>query len=178
MADDINSGNSKKSSRDLISFSQIAATLPEMTMRLPKAAKAVWHLRTVSAEKEVSLGDYFLKTVKKYPDNRVLFYNDINWTYTEFNHWINRLGIYFLSLGFKKGDTAAVFLENRPEVLAISMALAKIGCVAALVNSSQRNKPLMHSIHLAKPKLVLVGAELIDSYLEVKDVKLFILHFF
>lgn len=169
MADETNSENSKKFSRDLISFSQILSALPKMTSRLPKAVKAVWHLKTVKADTFVSVGDYFLRTVKKHPDNRVLFYNDINWTYTEFNHWVNRLGIYFLSLGFKKGDTAAIFLENRPEVLAVSMALAKIGCVAALVNSSQRNKPLMHSIHLAKPKLVLVGAELIDSYLEVKD---------
>lgn len=169
MADETNSEFSKKSSRELISLSQILSTLPKMAARLPKAGKAVWHLRAVTAETEVSIGDYFLKTVKKYPDNRVLFYNDINWTYTEFNHWINRISIYFLSLGFKKGDTAAIFLENRPEVLAISMALAKIGCVAALVNSSQKNKPLMHSIHLAKPKLVLVGAELMDSYIEIQD---------
>ncbi len=169
MADDVTSESSQKSSRELITFSQMMSAMPDMARGFPKAIQAIRILRTVKADSEVSLGDYFLKTVNKYPNNRVLFYNDINWTYTEFNHWINRLGIHFLSLGFKKGDTAAIFVENRPEVLAVSMALAKIGCVAALINSSQRKKPLIHSIHLAKPKLVLVGAELMDSYLEIKD---------
>ena len=155
--------------RSEITLSQFVSVIPKMLPRFPKAIKAVWLLKTIKSDKEISLSDFFLKSVQKHPDNIVLFYNDINWTYNEFNQWINRLSIYFLSLGFKKGDTAVVFLENRPEVLAISMALAKIGCVASLINSSQRKKPLIHSIHLSNPKLILIGAELMESYLEIKD---------
>jgi citronellyl-CoA synthetase len=155
--------------REVISVPQFLKALPGAYKRSPKALKAVWYLRTIKADTEISLTDIFLKTVKKYPDNRALCYNDNHWTYKEFNEWINRLAIYFQSLGFTKGDVAVVFLENRPEVLAISMALAKIGCVASLLNSSQKNKPLIHSINLSKPKVILVGAELIDSYLEIQD---------
>jgi citronellyl-CoA synthetase len=155
--------------REVISFPQFLSALPATIKRFPQILKAVWYLRTVKAETEVSLTDFFLKTVKKHPDNRAVSYNDNHWTYKEFNEWINRLAIYFQSLGFKKGDVAVVFLENRPEVLAISMALAKIGCVAALLNSSQRKKPLIHSINLSNPKLILIGAELMESYLEIQD---------
>lgn len=155
--------------REVISFSQLLASIPPIMGGFPKTLKALYHINTVSSDTEVSLGDFFLKTVNKYPSNKVLYYNDKSWTYKEFNDWINRLANYFLSLGFKKGDTAVIHVENRPEVLVLSMALAKIGCVASLLNSSQRNKPLIHSIHLSKPKLILVGAELMDSYLEVQD---------
>jgi citronellyl-CoA synthetase len=155
--------------REVITFPQFMAAMPAAMKRSSKSLEAIWLLRTIKADTEISLTDLFLKTVKKYPDNRVLCYNDNSWTYKEFNQWVNRLAIYFLSFEFKKGDTVVVFLENRPEVLAISMALAKIGCVAALLNSSQRKKPLVHSINLSNPKLILVGAELMESYLEVHD---------
>lgn len=158
-------------SREVISITQMAAAFlsPKMTKGMPKVLRALWHQRTISSDTKVSLGDFFLRTAKKYPNNKVLYYNDKSWTYSEFNHWINKLAHTFLSLGFKKGDVCVVHIENRPEVLAISMALAKIGCVASLLNSSQRNKPLIHSINLSKPKLILIGAELLESYLEVQD---------
>jgi citronellyl-CoA synthetase len=155
--------------REVISFPQLLASIPPIMGGLPKTLKALYHINTISSDTEVSLGDFFLKTVQKYPNNKLLYNNDNSWTYKEFNEWINRLANYLLSLGFKKGDTAVIHLENRPEVLALSMALAKIGGVASLLNSSQRNKPLIHSIHLSKPKLVLVGAELMDSYIEIQD---------
>ncbi len=170
MSDDNSSADFAPTSfREEISFSQMMSAMPPILKRIPKVLQAIRYLRKFSSDTEISLGDIFLKTVKKYPNNKVLFYNENSWTYAEFNQWVNRLAIYFLSFGFKKGDVAVVFMENRPEVLAISMALAKIGGVAALLNSSQRNNALIHSIHLSNPKLVLVGAELMNSYLEIQN---------
>ncbi len=59
----------------------------------------------------------------------------------------------------KKGDVITVMIENRPELVATVIALAKIGVTAALVNTSQVGKVLAHSINLVKPIAVIVGEE-------------------
>ena len=160
--------------RETIPFYKLyKSVMWDMLLKFPKPQisliKAVVNLNKIKSDSKVSISDYFLKTVKKYPNNVVLYHQDEKWTYKEFNEWINRLANYFLSLGFKKGDVAVVFLDNRPEVLAFKMALAKIGCVASLINYSQRKQPLVHSINLSKPKLILVGSELMDNYSEIHD---------
>ena len=50
-------------------------------------------------------------------------------------------------------------IENRPELVATVIALAKIGVTAALVNTSQVGKVLAHSINLVNPIAVIVGEE-------------------
>ena len=159
---------STKSNRKAISVMEFIGALPRFYLRVPKLFKAAMIVKGATNDKETSLTNFFLKSVKKFPNNTILYYYDKNWTYKEFNEWVNRLSNYFISLGFKKGDTAVISLENRPEVIAIALALAKIGCIASNVNSAQRNKPLIHSINLSKPKLILVGAEQMESYLEIE----------
>lgn len=60
-------------------------------------------------------------------------------------------------------------LENRPELLAVSMAMAKIGSIAALINTAQRQQTLVHSFKLVKPKLILIGTEFSEPFLQIKS---------
>jgi acyl-coenzyme A synthetase/AMP-(fatty) acid ligase len=60
----------------------------------------------------------------------------------------------------KKGDCVALFLENKPEYVATWIGLSKIGVISALINTNLQNQPLLHSIQLAKPKIVLYGSSL------------------
>lgn len=50
-------------------------------------------------------------------------------------------------------------IENRSELVATVIALAKIGVTSALVNTSQTGKVLAHSINLVKPVAIIVGEE-------------------
>jgi citronellyl-CoA synthetase len=50
-------------------------------------------------------------------------------------------------------------VENRPELIATIVALAKIGVTIALVNTSQVGKILAHSINLVNPIAVIAGEE-------------------
>jgi citronellyl-CoA synthetase len=159
----------KDYSNKVVTIPELISKLPAVTKDLPKILQALKYNYTVKPNTEISVGEVFNKTLKKYPNNKVLLYNNHSWTYKEFDLWVNRLANNFLNQGFHKGDVVAVLLENRPEILAVSMALAKIGCVAALLNNAQRNQPLKHSIHLAKPRLMLVGEELVEHYLEIQD---------
>ncbi|MCB0510984.1 MAG: AMP-binding protein, partial [Bacteroidetes bacterium] len=148
---------------------EIIGKLPSVIKDLPKIGKAVIYNFTTNVESEVSIGNIFEETVQKFPKQPCIYYLDRKWTYQEFDEWCNRLANHFVAIGIKKGDVVAVLLENRPELLAVSMALSKIGGIAALLNTAQRNKPLVHSIHLANPKLLLIDSNLIDSYNEIKN---------
>ena len=59
-------------------------------------------------------------------------------------------------------------IENRPELLVTVIALAKIGVVAALVNTSQTGKVLTHSINLVKPIALIAGEEVCQAISQVK----------
>nr|MBP8111981.1 long-chain-acyl-CoA synthetase [Agitococcus sp.] len=88
--------------------------------------------------------------------------------YLQFNQWANRIAHYFLAQGLKKGDVVAVFTENRPELLAIVSGLAKIGVTSALLNSSQTGKVLTHSINLVKPKMAIIGEEVVAAFNDIR----------
>lgn len=152
-----------------VSLSDLIFKLPGAVKDLPKILTALYYNFTINPQSEISIGEIFNKTVSRYPNRTCILYQDQKWTYREFNNWVNRLSNHFLDIGFKKGDVVAVLVENRPEILAISMAMAKIGGIAALLNTAQKHKPLLHSIHLANPKLILVGSELMDHFLEIRD---------
>lgn len=156
-------------SKKEVTLFDLVGKLPSLVLDTPKFLRALFINYTVYPDTKVSVGEYFEKTVRKFPDNKALLHKDRSWTYKELDNWINRLANQFISMGLQKGDVVAILLENRPEIIAVSMALAKIGCVSSMLNTAQRYQPLKHSIFLSKAKLMLVGEELAAHYLEIKD---------
>ncbi len=69
----------------------------------------------------------------------------------------------------KKGDCVALFMENRPQFVGIWYGLSKLGVITALINTNLKNKVLIHSIEIAKPKIVIYDEELEQTFLQVKD---------
>lgn len=70
------------------------------------------------------------------------------------------MGNYFKQQGYKKGDTVAVYMENRIEYVPLWLGLSKIGLVTALINSNLEDKPLLHSIIAAESKALVYTAQL------------------
>jgi fatty-acyl-CoA synthase len=65
-----------------------------------------------------------------------------------------------LSVGLRSGDAAALIMNNCSEYVAIWLGLTRIGVVVALVNSQLSGDAMVHSIKVASPKAVIVGADL------------------
>eukprot|EP00096_Caligus_rogercresseyi_P012593 TRINITY_DN5325_c0_g1_i1.p1 TRINITY_DN5325_c0_g1~~TRINITY_DN5325_c0_g1_i1.p1 ORF type:complete len:706 (-),score=171.66 TRINITY_DN5325_c0_g1_i1:280-2397(-) len=95
--------------------------------------------------------------------------NDEEWTYERMEKESNCVANYFSGAKLKKGDCVALLMTNRPEFLAITLGLAKIGVIAALVNSHLRQDSLLHAIRAGKAKGLIYGIELQDSVLEIED---------
>jgi citronellyl-CoA synthetase len=109
------------------------------------------------------------KHAKDYPNDAAILFEDIRYTHKEYNEWCNRYANYFRNkVGLKKGDIAVVFMTNRPEIMFAIYGLSKIGVVSSLINTKQRQKPLIHSINIDPGKVFIIGEELIEAFEEVR----------
>jgi len=157
------------SAQTVIRKRNILAKVPSILAGLPSLVKGLKIANTSDKSKAVGLGLCIEKAVNENPDGLAILYQDRQLTYTEFNQWINRLAHYFLGQGIKKGDCIAIMVENRPELLAVVGACAKIGAIAAMLNTAQKGKVLSYSINLVEPKMMVVGQECLEAYQAIRE---------
>ena len=70
----------------------------------------------------------------KFPKKEAVVCADKRLTFAELNARVNQLANAMLAKGFKRGDKAAVIVENRIEPMEIYNALARIGVISVPVN--------------------------------------------
>ena len=152
---------------ELPSFlSALASTL---VRRRRPILRAVQLLGKQKDDDVASLGACLEDTVAKFPDRPALKWEGGELSYREVNTQTNRYAHHFARSGVKKGDVVAVFLDNRPELICAVAAVVKVGAIAAMINTHQRRDVLEHSMKLVRPKLVLVGEELVEAFEEVRE---------
>ena len=123
-----------------------------MIRLLALVLKAQWRNLTVPK--------MFTATANRLPDKVMFYFEDQTWTFRQIEDLSNRMANYFLSLNFTKGDSIAIFMENRPEFVASWLGLAKIGVVPALINYNLKHDSLVHTVQVAKCKAIIYGVEL------------------
>ena len=160
---------SPSSQSDLITLANLLKRIPKIGKKLPHIATGLRQAYLRKGEMPTGLGWAFERATAKNPDGYAVYYEDQKYTYRELNARANQIAHYFLSIGAKKGDVIAVMIENRPELLATVIGLAKIGVVSALVNTSQTGKVLTHSVNLVKPIAIIAGDEILQSIEEIRD---------
>lgn len=117
------------------------------------------------------LSELFEKQAKLYPDKPAIIYSndDSVWTYRELNEYANRVGNYFSSLGLRKGDTVALFMENSPEYMGLLVGFWKIGVTAAFLNYNLRHEGLVHCVRAAKSRALVFSSSLTDVISDVRS---------
>lgn len=160
---------SQTTQHDLIGIADVAAKIPAFISKVPNLLSGLKQAYLRTPNTPAGLGIAFEKAVKRNPEGFALYFEDQKYTYNELNEWANQIGHYYLSLGAKKGDVIAVMIENRSELVATIVGLAKIGVTSALVNTAQVGKVLTHSINLVKPIAVIVGEECRQAVQDVRE---------
>lgn len=122
---------------------------------IPKVLPALAGMALLRPDSRRSLGLLFQETVKKHSERVFLRHHDQTWTYAEANAQCNQMARAFMAMGVKPGDTVGLLSVNRPDTLLAVIACAKLGAVAALLNTNQRGDVQAHSLRLVKPRLVL-----------------------
>ncbi|NXX98572.1 S27A6 protein, partial [Centropus bengalensis] len=125
--------------------------------------------------------DKFVKLAKKQPNKPFLIYEGKVHTYQDVDRRSNKVAHVFLRTGsLKKGDTVALLMGNEPDFIHMWFGLAKLGCVVAFLNSNVRARSLLHCINSCKPKILVVGADLLGTLEEIlpnlgKDVTVWVM---
>lgn len=83
----------------------------------------------------------------------------------------NRVGNYFKSKGYQKGDVIALLMETKCEYSSMWLGLSKIGVVTSLINFNLRQESLLHSLRVVEAKAVIVSSELLESLREILSEK-------
>lgn len=120
--------------------------------------------------RRISLGQQVAARAAEYPDSTALKFEDRQWTWSEFNAQANRYAHYFEQCGIQRHDRVAVNMQNSPEMLFTVVAVAKLGAVSALINTSQTGDVLRHSLNVSEAKLIVVGPEQIEAMNSVPDM--------
>jgi len=125
---------------------------------------------TITPESYNNVALLIEKNALKYPNDPAILFEDNVYTHKEYNEWCNRYANYFREkVGLKKGDVAVVFITNRPEIMFVIYGLAKIGVISSLINTKQRQKPLIHGINIDPGKVFIIGEELIEPFEDVRQ---------
>ena len=152
-----------------ITYKDYVFGLLSLGWRIESFSKAADESKNMTPESNISLGKCLESNAVTFANNTAILYENVSYTYKEFNEEINRYANYFLSLGVKKGEVINVFLENRPELLFIIGAMSKMGTIGSLINTRQRSTTLIHSLKLNPVNIYIIGEELIEPFEKVKS---------
>jgi len=158
-----------RTSNDTITWGMMLRKLPSIAKAIPRVVKGMKAANVKDPTQACGLGWSFEQATLRNPDGPALLQGDVTLSYSEVNQWANRIAHHLIGQGIGKGDVVAVFIENRPELLVTILAVAKVGAISALLNTSQTRDTLVHSVNLVAPAAIIVGEELVPAYLGVRD---------
>jgi len=104
------------------------------------------------------------EAARKFADEPALLSARECLTYRELAQRANRYARWALNAGLAKGEVVCLLMPNRPEYLAIWLGITRVGGVAALLNTNLAGPSLGHSATVARPKHVIVAAELMGAW--------------
>ena len=154
---------------NLISTRQFVKRLPNLLLSLPSLIKGIRMATSTDLTKSVGLALCFEEAVDRNPNGPAVISDGRSISYSEMDRWANRIAHLLMDRGVVKGDSVAILLDNRPELLASVLACAKIGAVSAMLNTAQKGKILAHSINIVKPKCIIAGEECHSGFDKIRD---------
>lgn len=117
----------------------------------------------------LNLGQILKVNARKFPNTIALKDKDRSFTYPEVNKRVNRLSHSLLSLGLKKGDKVAVFLENCIEIVEVYLATAKTGLVIVPINFRLIDKDVQYIADNSDARAFIVHDEFTSTIDSIKQ---------
>jgi acyl-CoA synthetase (AMP-forming)/AMP-acid ligase II len=119
-----------------------------------------------------SLGQRLAVAAETWPDAIAIKYEDRQITWRDLNQLTNQFAHVLADEDIGSDDVVVVDIVNRPEMLIATMAVLKLGAIAALVNTGIRGDALTHSLRLVDPKAIIVGEEQVATLDTIPTVDL------
>jgi len=124
------------------------------------------------AGEEYVLGNMLERVAQKYGERTFFIFEDKTFTYSDVNIASNRVANSLAKMGIKKGDHAAILMENCPEFIYTWFGLAKLGAVEAPFNPFHKGNILEYLINYSDAEILVISSGFIDEIKSVeRDIK-------
>lgn len=105
--------------------------------------------------------DRFLEQTAANPHKLFLVFGNERHTYEQADKRSNKIARALQSqVGYKAGDTVALFMGNEPAFIFTWLALAKLGSPVSLLNHNIRSKSLLHCFNCCKASVLIAASGL------------------
>ncbi|MFX1314567.1 MAG: AMP-binding protein [Promethearchaeota archaeon] len=104
---------------------------------------------------KISLGQYFERQRKKYPNEPMMWFIESWMTYEEAGKAIDSLGTALHNLEIKKGDVIAFLMPNCFQYVISFYAAVKIGAIATGINPTYKPLEVLHHLKLTNAKVLI-----------------------
>ena len=125
---------------------------------------------TQSALEEITVGEFFTRTVSRHPDREACIFSHSGerWTWSQLYQKVDQLAAGLLALGVYKGDRVGIWSPNKPEWVLAQFATARIGAILVNINPAYQRAELQYALVKVGVK-VLITAESFktSNYLEM-----------
>ena len=128
------------------------------------AFRALRRTTLIARHPNRTVRDLFEELAFKYGPRPALLSDREQFTFAELNARANQYARWARAAGIGKGDVVGLLMPNRPEYVAIWLGLAKVGGVAALLNTNLPGPSLAHCINSVGARAVIVDATLMDAF--------------
>lgn len=115
-----------------------------------------------------SLGAELRRAAAQAPDQPFIRMACGEWTYRQCDEESDRLAAGLHSQGVRHGDRVSLMLPNCVELALLWFALAKLGAVAAPLNTSFRGAVLCHAVNLVESRIAIVHDSLHAAWRQVQ----------
>ena len=99
----------------------------------------------------------------RYDNVAVIKHHDGVWTYGQLGVKVSAYASYFGSIGIRKGDTVAIYLEDCPDWIAAFLALLHIGAVAVPIDTFATIEKVNICIQLARTRFLFTKTEFLKK---------------
>lgn len=121
-----------------------------------------------ASKENISVYKKFSNVAATYTQKTAFLYEEEVWTFSDVQHFVNKVANYFKTQGYKKGDCVGLILENCPDYPCIWLGLSKLGVATALINTNLVKHSLVHCVRVANCKAVIFGSNFRQA---VEDVE-------
>lgn len=111
----------------------------------------------------VNVGDSLTRTAAARPHQLAIVDGHRNWTYGQFNIWVNRVAGGLAWRGYNRGDALALASGNSAEFLAVYYACAKLGVVFVPINLGWRADEIAYVLDHSRARGLVVESQLVGA---------------
>lgn len=113
--------------------------------------------------------DFWNRTVSRVRHKTAILYKDEALSFDEVDKYSNQVANWLVNKGLEPGQTVALLMENRPEFLVYELGIAKAGLEVALINTSIKQKGLLHCVKISNCKMLIFGSELQENLQNIQQ---------